>query len=305
MHSDTVSLAELTGITRTLAVPPWNSPLAAELYGRTLNVVCRTRRGDTAGVWVCPLDDGEDGPAARRAFRLLPYASPWIEPALHPVDRHRCVASMVTAVMERVGSIDLPMAPRFEEVAALAEVGGETRCRHTRVLNLRDGGDVRAAYLPSVRNHVRAAARRHRVVGVAPSEFDFSRAVVGQSEAAVAARRRSGLRLGRDHPTLCLSAIDRDAVCRGQVFVLRCEDAAVLMHSWFERGGARGVPSLLVDTALEWAIGDPGAAFFDFEGSVIPSIDRFMTGFGARGAVYPHLRWRGAGTEPAGAEEFG
>ncbi|WEH36590.1 hypothetical protein PZB75_26500 [Streptomyces sp. AM 4-1-1] len=305
MYSDTVSREELAEIVRTLPVHVWNSPSAAEVYGRTLNIVCRTRRSSTAGVWVCPLDEDDGGPAARRAYRLLPYVSPWTDPALHPVDRHRTVVSMAAAVMERVYSIDLPMDPRFSEVAALAELGAEVRCRHTRLLALDGAKEPRQSYVPTARNHIRAAARRHSVAGVPPEDFDFSRAIVGQSDAAVAERRRAGLRLSRDHPCLCLAALDQGGVCRGQVFVLECDDAAVLMHSWFDREGARGVPSLLVDAAVEAAVRDPGISTFDFEGSVIPSIDHFMTGFGARACAYPHLRWRRAGGRPDVAEEFG
>ncbi|MCS0636933.1 hypothetical protein NX801_14945 [Streptomyces sp. LP05-1] len=310
MHSDTVSPETYAEIVTSLPVPVWNSPLAVELYGNTLNVVCRSRRGRTAGVWVCPLDaegEGAGEPAARRGFRLLPYASPWVDPGLHPVDRHRTVVSLVAAVMERVTAIDLPMDPRFGEVAALAEAGAEALCRHTRMLDLRDDKDPRESYVPKVRNHLRAAGREVDVDRAGPESFDFSRAVVGQPEAAVAARRRSGLRLGRDQDGTvhCLAATDREGVCRGQVFVLRCDGADVLMHSWFDRTGPRGVPSLLVDAAVARAVRDPGTDAFDFEGSVIPSIDHFMTGFGARAHAYPQLLWRRSAGSSDGAREFG
>ncbi|PNE37006.1 hypothetical protein [Streptomyces noursei] len=303
MDSDTVSPDELAKVVAGLPVQVWNSPTAAELYGHTLNLVCRTRAGRTAGVWVVPLDDG--GTAARRPFRLLPYAAPWSDPGLHPVDRHRAVHSMTQALMARVDSAELPMDPRFGEVAALSEAGAELLCRHTRILELREGRDPRTAYVATARNHIRAAARRHTVHNAPLDSFDFSRAVVGQPAPAVAARRRSGLRIGREEPALCLAATDPDGVCRGQVFVLLCDGAAVLMHSWFDRTGARGVPSLLVDEAITWAQRQPGTEVFDFEGSVLPSIDRFMTGFGAHARGYPQLRWIRSGRPGSDAGEFG
>ncbi|MEU2360446.1 hypothetical protein ACIQCG_08815 [Streptomyces noursei] len=303
MHTDTVSPDELDKAVAGLPVQVWNAPTAAELYGQTLNLVCRTRGGRTAGAWVVPLDDG--GTAARRPFRLLPYASPWVDPELHPVDRHRAVLSMTQALMDRVESAEIPMDPRFGEAAALAEAGAELLCRHTRVLELHADRDPRTGYVATARNHIRAAAREHTVRTAPLDAFDFSRAVVGQPPDAVAARRRSGLRVGGVEPALCLAATDPDGTCRGQVFVLLCDGAAVLMHSWFDRAGARGVPSLLVDEAIAWAGRQPGTDVFDFEGSVLPGVDRFMTGFGARACAYPQLRWRRS-TEPgAGAGEFG
>ncbi|GAA2640932.1 hypothetical protein [Streptomyces axinellae] len=310
MHSDSVTREAYEKIVAPLPVPVWNSPLAVELYGRTLTTVCRTRRGSTAGAWVCPLDvaDEEDGggqPAARRAFRLLPYASPWVDPGLHPVERHRAVVSLLGAVMERVSAVELPLDPCFGEPAALAEAGIEVLCRHTRWLDLRDSKDHRERYLPTARNHLRAAARRLRVRAVEPAEFDFSRAVVGQPEAAVSARRRAGLRLGwAGEAVRCLAAVDADGGCHGQVFVLRDEGVTVLMHSWFDRAGPRGAASLLVDAAIEEAVRDPRIDAFDFEGSVIPSIDRFMAGFGARARAYGQLRWHRIGPS-ARVKEFG
>ena len=64
------------------------------------------------------------------------------------------------------------------------------------------------------------------------------------------------------------------------------------MHSWFDRDGTRGVPSLLVDAAISRSAEELETLTFDFEGSVIPGIDRFMTGFGARAAAYPQVRWQ-------------
>jgi hypothetical protein len=100
--------------------------------------------------------------------------------------------------------------------------------------------------------------------------------------------------ISQDHAVLCLAAVDDGEKCRGQVFVLRSAKSAMLMHSWFDRGGTRGVPSLLVDAAIDRSAMELGARVFDFEGSVIPAIDRFMAGFGAWAAAYPQARWEHA-----------
>lgn len=289
MHCDAIKVEELHTVTRDLPVQLWNSPAASHIYGATLNLVCFSRQGTAVGVWVCPLD-GQDPPTVRRASRLFPYASPWVDPELHPVMRHRVVGSMTEALMVHTGAADLPMDPQFSEVAALLEAGASVLCRHTRLLDTVGNSDLRASYLPTARNHIRAAGKRHTVEPVQPDMFDFTRAIVGQSAKAVAARRRAGLEISRENPTLCLAAMDGDGVCRGQAFVLRAGNTAILMHSWFD--GARGVPSLLIDEAISRSVKDLETTVFDFEGSVIPGIDRFMAGFGARAAAYPQVRWQ-------------
>ncbi len=296
-------MSEIGALVSNLPVQVWNSASAVRAYGRVLGLTCRFRSGAVVGAWVCPLDDDGDGRvAARRPARLLPYASPWIAADLHPSAAHRVVVSLVRELLRHVDSMELPMAPGFGEVAALLECGVDAPSRHTRVLSTTDLAQVRAGYLPQVRNHIRAASPRYTIESFRPDRFDFSRSVVHQSTEAAAARRRAGLSISKEHPALCLSAVDDGGTLRGQVFVLRMGDSAVLMHSWFDRAGLRGVPSLLVDDAIARSAEGWGSTIFDFEGSVIPTIDRFMAGFGARSAAYVQAR---SGQTSGSAAVFG
>lgn len=290
MRCETIEETDLPSVTRNLPVQVWNSPVAARLYSTTLSLACFSRRGRVIGMWVCPLS-GHNRPAAQRDSRLLPYASPWVDAKLHATVRHRVVTAMAGTLMGKVDAIELPMEPYFSEVAALLEAGIDVLCRHTRMLSIGSLEDVRAGYLPTVRNHIRVARKRHIVKRVTVEHFDFSRAIVGQPQAAVVARCRSGLEISRQNPTLCLAAVDSEGFCRGQALILGWKDGAVLMHSWFDHAGTRGVPSLLVDTAISICAQEWRTAVFDFEGSVIPSIDQFMRGFGAYAVAYPQARW--------------
>lgn len=284
-----VSSTELARLSADLPAPAWNTAIAAAVYDKVRVLACSGSSGATHGLWVCPID--ENG-AARRTVRLLPYASPWVDPSLHAVSRHRVVVSMMRTLMAEAPAVELPTSPHFTEVAAVLEAGAEVLCRHTRMITLEPAGDWRAGYSPTTRNHLRAAARRVAVRRIPPGQFVFERAVVGQDDAAVAARRTAGSRLARDASVLCLGAVDLDGSCWGQAFVLRSVHSAILLHSWFERSGPRGVPSLLVDEAIALARSTWGVRLFDFEGSVLPGIDLFMMGFGAEAVPYGQIRWR-------------
>ncbi|MGH3936170.1 MAG: hypothetical protein ACRDS1_14535, partial [Pseudonocardiaceae bacterium] len=63
-----------------------------------------------------------------------------------------------------------------------------------------------------------------------------------------------------------------------------------LLHSWFDREGPRGVPTLLIDTAAE-TLSRLGCERLDLEGSVVPTVDYFMSGFGGATVPYPHVYW--------------
>ncbi len=294
-----MSADELARIERQVPVQLWNSSLAAAMYGRVITLACVRASGDVAGVWVCPVDNER---AARRACRLLPYASPWIDPSLHTAARHRVAGSLLDCLRGVVAVVDLPMDPRFRETAGFLAQGAHAVFRHTRVLDIGPRTDWRAGYLPATRNHVRAARADVMVTRTEEDEFAFGRAIKGQDSAAVSARTAAGKSLcASSWPTFCLTAIGRDGARRGQVFVVRNHNSAILLHSWFDRSGPRGVPSLLVDEAADLAGRDWKVPVFDFEGSVIPSIDQFMAGFGAEAVGYAQLHWDSGPDGAAGA----
>jgi hypothetical protein len=286
---------ELVSIERQVPVQLWNSSLAAALYGSVITLACTRASGDVAGLWVCPVDHER---AARRACRLLPYASPWIDPSLHAAARHRVAGSLLDCLRGVVAVVDLPMDPGFRETAGFLTHDAHTAFRHTRVLDIEPRADWRAGYLPATRNHVRAARAHVTVTRTGEDEFAFDRAIKGQDAAAVSARTAAGISLGASNwPTFCLTATDREGARRGQVFVVRNQDSAILLHSWFDRCGPRGVPSLLVDEAVDLAGQEWKVPVFDLEGSVIPSIDQFMAGFGAEAVGYAQLRWDATGAD--------
>lgn len=284
---------------------PWNTPAVADLYGTCRTYVCRLATGQAVGVWVVPLDNSGGGPAARRHYRLLPYASPWVDTALHPSRRHQVVLLLVNGLLADTGAVDLPMSPGFSEMAALLEAGADVRFRHTRMLRL-DGEPPQHQYSSTVRNHIRHAGERCHVVSVSAERFNFGRAVVGaQPPGAIAARQTSGLALESAFGGVCLAAQDATGACFGQVFVLKLGRSAVLMHSWFQRGSIRGVPTLLTDAAIRWACQQRELDTFDFEGSVIPKIDQFMAAFGAEAVPFGQLQWFGPLGDRKPASEFG
>jgi hypothetical protein len=290
-----MSAGELARIECQVSVQLWNSSLAASLYGSVITLACMRASGDVAGMWVCPVDAGR---SARRPCRLLPYASPWIDPSLHAMARHRVAGSLLGCLRDVVAVVDLPMDPWFRETAGFLAHDAHAVFRHTRVLDIGSRSDWRAGYSPATRNHVRAARAHVTVTQTCAREFAFDRAIKGQDAVAVSFRTAAGMSLAASNwPTFCLTATDQDGARRGQVFVVRNQDSAILLHSWFDRSGPRGVPSLLVDEAADRARREWKVPVFDFEGSVIPSIDQFMAGFGAEAVGYAQLRLDVADTD--------
>lgn len=240
-------------------------------------------RGEKAvGFWTFPVE----GAHVRRGARVLPYLAPTLtEP--HPQRRRTAMEAMLSALQQRYDSLELPMAPGFHDVSACRDLGMAVEWRHTHILALAE--DWRARYSATLRQQVRAAAGVAVEVGSPLAAFRFDRALVAQSPDAVARRRAFAQWADRQGAVTCLTARQDERVV-GQLLALAVGDTGYCMHSWFDRSGPRGVPSRLIDEAA-LALREKGCRAFDLEGSVLPTVDYFMSGFGAEPTPYPYLYW--------------
>lgn len=198
--------------------------------------------------------------------------------------------AMVKCVQEQTSLIDLPLAPGFNEVTSCGEVGVEVAWRHTR--QVPKGSDWRSSYSSKVRNQIRGASRAASVeISEGAAGFDFDRGLA--SGTTTDRTERAGFMnvLAKVATVRCVTASSAGTRV-GQAALVADHGVVYLFHSWFHRSGPRGASSLIIDTAIELAFADLGAQVFDFEGSILPSVDYFMSGFGGRITPYPHLRWR-------------
>lgn len=272
-------------------LPLWLRSTATAAYGQVVTVIAR-RRQHCVGLWHVPITDG----GARRGHRLLPYAAPWLE-AEHPQRRRQVMLAMVRCVQERTSLIDLPLAPGFDEVTSCGEAEVDVAWRHTR--EVPNGSDWRSSYGPKVRNQIRSALRAASVeISEGATAFDFDRGLISETTAERTKRMGFMNALAEVSTVRCVTASSAGAKV-GQAVLVADHGVAYLFHSWFNRSGPRGVPSLIIDAAIELAFADLGAQVFDFEGSILPSVDYFMSGFGGRITPYPHLRWRQGKPVPA------
>jgi len=249
---------------------------------RTL-IACR---GDAvAAVWVLPISVDATGTHACRTARVLPYAAPVLLDG-HPQRRRDVMVALLDAVRNACISLDLPMAPDFRDVTACRQLGMAVEWRHTHVLDLR--ASWRTGYSATVRQHLRVARAAVEVRLDEVGRFRFDLALVGQTAEQVALRERFARWAAVRGAVTCLTAAGPDTV--GQHLILREAGTGVLLHSWFDRAGPRGVPTLLVDTAAE-TLSRLGCEQLDLEGSVVPTVDYFMSGFGGAAVPYPYVYW--------------
>jgi hypothetical protein len=254
-------------------------------YPHSRILVAARRRG-VAGVWVVPTDHDGEGWHARRADRALPYTAPVLLES-HPQRRRDVMVQMLRLLQGTFTSLELPMTPGFRDATCCRQLGIAAEWRHTHILDLR--GPWREGYSPTIKQHLRAAGASATCRREEVDAFHFDRALVAQPESQRRSRREFAARAAATGAVTCLAAVAGHDVV-GQALTLRAADTSILLHAWFERCGPRGIPTLLIDAAADSGHRD-GRRRLDLEGSVLPGVDYFMSGFGGETVPYPYLYW--------------
>lgn len=268
-------------------LPLWAGHLARLAYQETRTLTAWRGR-ELAAIWILPLVQHGGLTHIERPVRTLPYASPHIT-ATHPQRRREIMSALLQEIQTRARSIQLPMSPEFKDVTMARKLGILVEWRHTHEIPLTK--DWRHSYTPKVRNHRNSASKKATLsIEKDSADFDFGRGIVDQSPDQIELRRRfiQDLQANKISVTCLTATINGNRV--GQALCVYHGYTAYMFHSWFDRQGPRGVPSLLIDSMAEIAHRE-GCTTLDLEGSILETVDYFMSGFGGRISPYPFLYW--------------
>jgi hypothetical protein len=249
-------------------------------------------------------------PTVQRATRLgtvhagaplTPFLGPLFAPDEDPVRRRSSQVHALAALAEELepcAHIEARCNPAFDYWAPLAWQGYEQTTAYTwRLLDLGDLDAVLAGMKGNVRGDIRKAEKRN--VTLAPGSLDEFLGVHGKTAASKGFEGRAAQ--GRQ----TLARIEAAAAPRGARTILLARDAeqrvhagAYLVHddrfTYYLVGGSdpelrsSGAGSLVVWSAIQEAAGRKVG--FDFEGSMLPTVERFFRAFGGTPAPYSVVR---------------
>jgi hypothetical protein len=234
-----------------------------------------------------------------RTVLTQPPLTPALGPALAPANgkysrRLELEKERLGALIEQLPPFDFfrqSFAPDVTNWLPFYWAGFSASVRYTyRLEDLTDLDAVWAGFADSVRGHVRKAERELEVRDDLPfedflalHEMTFSRQGAIAPSAALVRRIEEACRErgARD----LLFAVDAQGRPHAAVYVVRDERAAFyLMSGRNEELAARGAVPLLIWTAIQRAAAT--SRVFDFEGSMIEPIERFVRSFGGRQVPY-------------------
>lgn len=266
--------------------PLWNHP-AVLLPAEKCQLLVARRGRTITGWWLVPIVTENTRTVARRSCRFLPYAAPWLLEE-SPLSRRETITRLLETLLSGVDGLELPMEPGFVDLPVAISLGCFAEWRHTYVLSATD--NPFGSFSPKVRNHIRAAEQTVQVVYDSPNEFAFEKAIRGAGTACFQLRKQFALELLHQHRAVTFTAFSERGVVGG-AFLTFDHDTVYLLHLWSDRHAGRGISSLLIQESIRWTFLTKRLHRFDFEGSILASVDAFMSGFGARIEPYAYIYW--------------
>jgi hypothetical protein len=215
--------------------------------------------------------------------------------AAHPKRMREAIACVADWCADQLDSVTVPLGPDDTTLGPFAVAGMLIEWRHTYVLDTQDPLSKRLS--ASARNHLHHAAQTVDVViHTGPGEFAADRAIVDEGDGAKAIRTNLARSLLASGCAVVVCAAQSGTVV-GEYFLAWDDRRAYLLHSWFEREGPRGIPTLLMVRTWEWVREHLPVRTLDLEGSVIEGVDRYFSSFGARPVPYGFLHWHRSRSE--------
>lgn len=221
---------------------------------------------------------------------LTPWLGPWTRASEakpgSDLGRQHDIVSKLLNQLPKADSVTVPCAPEFANLLPFYWAGFDLRLAYTYRLNLEVGENVLWAQLKdSMRREIRKASKEVVVESEVSAQTLF--------ELVSLTFRRQGLMVPRWLPTLeailsrytadrYTALVARDKEGRPHGAILFLHDAR---HTFYLTGGGdpdlrnSGAQSLLMWEGIRRSVGR--SRVFDFEGSMVQGVERFVRGFGA------------------------
>lgn len=223
----------------------------------------------------------------KRDYRFLPYSSPFFIGEIDTLHRKKVCFEIFNYIFQKYDVVYLPLSPNFKDVSAIQYFGGFTEIRHTNIIKSK----LSYTELNSkLRNHIIHAEKCVEVkIDDDFNKFRFDIAIKGNKEEQEK-RKNMAINLIKNGRGIIISAIENGISVAGAIVIFD-DECAYLLHSWQNADTPRGCIPLIIFKAINWCFENLNIKIFDFEGSVIKSIDDFFATFNTEVVTYPYIHF--------------
>lgn len=281
-----LSLKEYTAVVSGLKlnIPLWLEPNLIGCY-KHLIILQALEGEEIKGLWVVPVIIKGKNTIAKREYRFFPFSSPLILDNDN-LKRRKITNRLFKKLTSICSEVNLPFDPSFKDFPTIQGLGGYVEWRHTHRLSHNLNFNKITHRL---RNHIKSARLKIGItISSNPDDFKFDMAIKGDKE-EIESRKKLALKLLKNNMAVIVSARTKQ-LCAG-ILIVYDNDCAYLLHSWQHENTPRGTISAIIYEGINWVFSKTKIRFFDFEGSIIQSIDYFFCGFNADIIPYGFLFW--------------
>lgn len=234
-------------------------------------------------VYAYPVFKRENRTCLRRPFRLLPYSLPAM-PSQTTKTEQKQILQNLFGFLFNCDEIYLPLFYKFDNLMAIQSKGGFLEQRGTHIA-------YKYHQFPSkLLKEIEKIRGKIEVVQESPDRFNFEKAIIGNDESVLKRKQFANFVFNKKQ-AFVLNAYDQNQNNIAGILVMYDKFYAYLFHSWRKDDALRGVVPLLIQSAMRYCFDVLNVCGFDFEGSVINSIDDFFTGFETQIESYPFIHF--------------
>ncbi len=223
----------------------------------------------------------------KREYRFLPYSGPVFLYKYNILKRKKICYEIYKYLFNKYDVVYMPLFPNFENITAIQSLGGFIEERSTNVIRNRiDYKDLSS----KLRNHINHAKKRVKIeITKNCDEFNYEKAIKGKQDEKQKRKKlaRFLIKLKRG---IIINAYEGETNIAGALVAYDTK-RAYLLHTWQNADTIRGTISLVIMEAINWCFTNLNIETFDFEGSVIDSIDDFFTSFNTEIEMYPYIHY--------------
>lgn len=237
-------------------------------------------------VYAYPIINENNKISARRPYRLLPYSLPAILPQTTQIEKKLILRKLFSYLFKK-DVVYLPLFYQFQNLMSIQSLGGFLEQRGTHYIE--NNGTYE---LPQkLKKEIKKINGNIEIKEENSADlFNYEKAISG-TEISVMKRKEFAKFVFNNNQAFILNAYDSDKKNIAGIFIMFDKSYAYLFHSWREKDSGRGVIPMLIQFAISKCFNALNLKGFDFEGSVINSIDDFFSGFNTSIVSYPYIHF--------------
>lgn len=283
-----ISLNEYTKIIneKNTYVPIYMQPDAIKFY-KKVEIIKICKSNNIVALYAYPVFQAGEELWVKREYRFLPYSSPLFFDEYDTLELKKICYEIFKYMFQKYKVTYIPLEPNFKSISSIQSLGGFIEERSTNIVQEK----IDFVNLSSkLKNHIRHAEKTVKIdITQDCNEFNYESAIKGNEEEQYN-RKKMARFLVKKKKGVIVNAYENGENIAGALIIYDMK-SAYLLHTWQNIDTTRGTIPLIIYKAINWCFENLKINTFDFEGSVIDSIDDFFATFNTKISVYPYIHF--------------